>query len=93
LIALGRRISSPLPHREPLGAILGLVWIASCRPMVPGDEARAFYPFDPRLYVWMLGAAHRFARPNTTHFKRGPQKLVYLPREVIVAGLAPFRDG
>jgi hypothetical protein len=76
------------PHRAPLGAIVGLVWIGGYRPMVAADEARAFYPFERGLYVWSIGAAYRFQRPNTTYLARGPQKVIYLPREVIVAGLA-----
>ena len=73
--------------RGEQGAILGVVWIAGCRPMVPGDEKAAMFPFDHKLFVWGIGAAHRFPRPNTTHLARGPQRFVYLAKSVVVASL------
>jgi hypothetical protein len=69
------------------GAILGLVWISGCRPMVPEDDKAAMFPFDSKLFVWGIGAAHRFPKPNTTHLARGPQKFIYIDRKVIVASL------
>jgi len=74
-------------HHEPLGAIIGLVWIGGCRRMQPGDDVRACYPYDPERFVWVIGAAYPFAVPNTKHLSRGPQKFVYVPRDVVVAGL------
>lgn len=85
--AIRRLGSLAEPHREPTAAILGLVWIAGCRPMAPGDEAAACFPFEAGRFVWKVGAAHRFPRPDTSHLTRGPQKFVYVPRSVIIAGL------
>lgn len=72
----------------PLGGIVGAVWIAGCRLMVPEDEPAAWYPFEPGRYVWTVERAHRFRLPDRDHLDRGPQKFVRVPRSVILAGLA-----
>jgi len=71
-------------HREPRGAILGIVQIAGCRPMTPEDEAEALYPFDTELYVWEIGAAYLYDAPDATTLTRGPQNVVYIDREKIL---------
>lgn len=83
----------------PIGAILGIVWIKGCRRMTVEDSAAACYPFDPgeearegrpRL-AWPVGAAYRFREPDTTYLRRGPQKLIYIPRRVIEHNLGGSR--
>ena len=72
----------------PLGGIVGVVWIAGCRLMAPGDERAACYSFEAGRFVWPVERPYRFGAPNRTHLARGPQKFVRVPRAVIIAGLA-----
>lgn len=75
-------------ERVEFAAILGLVWIGGCRPMRPEDEQAAKFPHRPDLFAWTIGAAYRFPKPNRDHLRRGPQKFVYIQRDVIVASFA-----
>jgi hypothetical protein len=74
-------------HREPQGVVLGLVWVAGCRPMRPEDAGPACYPFDPKRFVWGLRCPTRFAAPIP--LERGPQKFASIPRAQVAAALHP----
>lgn len=79
------------PHREPLGAVIVLVWIGGCRPMRPEDAERACYPFEAERFVWVIGAVYRLARPIA--LERGPQKFGHVTRGQLQAALdAPTRS-
>lgn len=77
------------PYESPrdlcLGAVIGIVFIGGCRPMVPGDEKAALYPHKAGRFVWIIGANHRLARP--IRLPRGPQKFASLPRQTIAVAL------
>ena len=84
-----RRLGQRCPAELPYGAILGVVYVAECRPMVAEDAEGACVPFSPMAlrYVWELTAAYRFERPNTLFLRRGPQKWVRIPTSLVCEGL------
>lgn len=41
----------------PAGVAICTVNVVSCRRMTPEDEAKARFPFDPKLFVWELEGA------------------------------------
>lgn len=75
------------PHTQPIGCIIGIVWFDVSRPMTADDTDGACYPFWQDRFVWPILESRRFAVPDRDHLKRGPQKFVYVPRAVIMAGL------
>lgn len=75
------------PRLLPLGAIVGVVYVTGCRLMERGDEGAACYPFELARFVWPIERPHRFAVPERSHLKRGPQKFVRIPRAVVLAAL------
>lgn len=69
------------------GAILGIVWVAGCRPMRQEDQLAAWHQCEPGLFVWPLEEPRRFAVPDSATLARGPQKFVYVHRSNIMHGL------
>jgi hypothetical protein len=86
--AMGVEAWARLPGSDdpPRGAIVGLVWVAGCRRMEPGDEAAACIAYEPARYAWPLERPHRFEVPDRT-LARGPQKFQRLPRALLLAAL------
>jgi hypothetical protein len=74
-----------------VGTILGVVWIAGCRPMRPTDVTAACIDFDPKRFVWIIGASHRLENP--IRLRRGPQKFASCSRDAIAAALGARRGG
>lgn len=90
-------------YAEQLGAVLALVWIGGCRPMVEADEQAAQISLAEVAALcarkgrgspqaWIVGVAHKLARPIV--LARGPQKFARISRDKIAAALdAPARGG
>lgn len=69
--------------REGLGAVGGLMYVTGSRPLLPADEHAACF-YAPSRYAWPLEKARRFKAPIVM---RGPQKIVFLPRERVIEAL------
>lgn len=65
------------------GAVIGLVYVTGCRPLVPADKQAACF-YAPGLFAWTLEHARRFKTPIVM---RGPQKIVYLDRNRVEEAL------
>jgi hypothetical protein len=55
--------------------------------MHPEDVKAACIDFDPRRFVWIIGASHRLKNP--IRLARGPQKFSSCSRAAIAAALGP----
>ena len=67
----------------PGGGIVGLVWVASSRILLPSDEAAACF-YAPNRFAWILTHATRFAK--LVPFP-GPQKFSSVDRSIILSAL------
>lgn len=75
----------------PAGMVIGLVWIARSRPLVPADLPSSFF-YDAGRYAWLCESPRRFARPLTlaeVGVRKAPQCIVYVPGAPLLDALNP----
>jgi len=73
------------PTFEPPGRILGLLYIAEVRPLVPEDEPAALF-YEAGRSAWCIGQAMRFEEPlpiSALGWTRAPQNFVYVPHKLL----------
>lgn len=75
----------PFPDVPPVtpGTLCALVWVARCRPLEVGDKDRALVYQDG---LWAFELEHLFRLAPVPW--KGPQKIGYVDRDVVVNALA-----
>lgn len=82
--AMARLGKLAAPHADVRGALVAVVWVAGCRPLVPDDETSA-RRYLPGLFAWPLERVQRFAAPIPW---RGSQGFRYVDRAVVLQALS-----
>lgn len=84
----GEVAEARLGSAEP--ALVGLVWVDKCRPLLPEDEPRAFF-YEPGRYAFELTRVYKFRRPvpiAEAGLKKAPQWFARVERRIVEAALA-----